>query len=397
MHCPSRTRQVALLLAVLWSATVIPSEFRNDSGDKNWSDFDSKLHAAGTPPLMLAAVASPSPVASREAVPGPVSKYGLEFGSPHTVEATLRFDIHAPRMKAEEWIVFAAEPPRLAHQTAVSFRVVPDGLPYQDLEEPHRALMRSRTKARDDQRSAFSGRLEYRASLASRRLVEREPGKNYPSPEPLAGAARARWLASGGLFDFTSSDFRRWQRDTGLGRASSESDVDFARRVFLTLRRRLRYEYHDDMDRHASHIAQNAAGDCGGMSVLFASVMRSSGVPARVLAGRWAKSSKPGETVGDVRYFQQHVKAEFYAAGVGWVPVDLSSAVEHDHTAEGLQYFGVDRGNFLAVHIDPTISVDTIHFGRQTFAWLQGVKYYVSGQGTVQGSTFDETWTVTQK
>ena len=117
-------------------------------------------------------------------------------------------------------------------------------------------------------------------------------------------------------------------------------------------------------------------------------------MPARVLAGRWAKSSKPGAIVGDVQYYQQHVKAEFYAERIGWVPVDLSSAVEHDHSPAGLQYFGRDQGNFLTIHIDPLVQVDTLHFGRQTFTWLQGVHYYASGKGTLRNKVIDEQWRV---
>ena len=48
--------------------------------------------------------------------------------------------------------------------------------------------------------------------------------------------------------------------------------------------------------------------------------------------------------MGSVRYFQEHIKAEFYAQGVGWVPVDLSSAVLHDTSDAKLRYFGNDAG-----------------------------------------------------
>ena len=37
-----------------------------------------------------------------------------------------------------------------------------------------------------------------------------------------------------------------------------------------------------------------------------------------------------------VEYFQWHVKAEFFARGVGWIPVDCSSAILHDKTPERL-------------------------------------------------------------
>jgi transglutaminase-like putative cysteine protease len=95
-----------------------------------------------------------------------------------------------------------------------------------------------------------------------------------------------------------------------------------------------------------------------------------------------------------VQYYQQHVKAEFYAEQIGWVPVDLSSAVERDRSPTELEYFGRDQGNFLTIHIDPLVQVDTLHFGRQTFTWLQGVHYYASGKGTLRDKTLDEQWRV---
>ena len=82
----------------------------------------------------------------------------------------------------------------------------------------------------------------------------------------------------------------------------------------------------------------------------------------------------------EVKYYQQHVRAEFYAAGVGWVPVDLASAVERDPSPAGLRFFGHDRGDFLVLHIDPILRVDTLFFGEKTLPWLQGVHYWGAGR-----------------
>jgi transglutaminase-like putative cysteine protease len=134
--------------------------------------------------------------------------------------------------------------------------------------------------------------------------------------------------------------------------------------------------------------------DCGGLSVLFATVLRSQGVPTRTLVGRWANSAKANDKVGEIEYFQEHVKAEFFANGVGWVPVDVSAAVVHDKTPAKLGYFGIDRGDFLTMHFDSDLAVDTLHFGVRTINLLQGVCYWARGAGTFKDAVQRENWEV---
>jgi transglutaminase-like putative cysteine protease len=272
--------------------------------------------------------------------------------------------------------------------------LVPGGKAYQEPAPPERALVRTRIDASAANLHSARIQLEYRATLRGRELVPGEHGRHSATSARLLSAERERFLAANSLFDFREPEFERFTSEHSLARRSDEGEVAYARRVFLALKRHLHYEYHWTMDRRATQVARTWSSDCAGMSVLFTSLMRAHSVPARVLAGRWARSSKPGAIVGDVQYYQQHVKAEFYAEHLGWVPVDLSSAVEHDHTPAGLQYFGRDQGNFLTIHIDPLVQVDTLHFGRQTFTWLQGVHYYASGKGSLRNKVIDEQWQV---
>src|SRR5205085_6623815 len=111
--------------------------------------------------------------------------------------------------------------------------------------------------------------------------------------------------------------------------------------------------------------------DCGGLSMLLVAALRAGGVPARTLYGRWAESAKPGEKADDQPFLQWHVKAEFYATGIGWVPVDMASGILHDKSPEGLEFFGKDPGNFLTIHVDPNMMVDTKVDGQKTLMGLQ--------------------------
>ena len=128
--------------------------------------------------------------------------------------------------------------------------------------------------------------------------------------------------------------------------------------------------------------------------MLFVSLMRSSRIPARCLAGRWAKSADAPKATQGLPSQQEHVKAEFFVTGVGWVPVDLSSAILHDKTEGGLTYFGSDPGDFLVLHVDPDLDVDTVHFGVKHFHWLQFPTWWVVGQGSLKDHRETMSWKV---
>ena len=132
--------------------------------------------------------------------------------------------------------------------------------------------------------------------------------------------------------------------------------------------------------------------DCGGMSVVFVSALRARGIPARVLVGRWAQSSTT-ESNGK-RFDQQHVKAEFYAQGVGWVPADVTSGVLHDKSPEGLTFFGYDPGDFLVLHLGTNLICDTAVLGRKTIAWMQSPAHWAVGEGTFDKAVIRESWIV---
>ncbi|GGE68604.1 transglutaminase-like domain-containing protein [Priestia taiwanensis] len=68
-------------------------------------------------------------------------------------------------------------------------------------------------------------------------------------------------------------------------------------------------------ERGAHNFRQSKKGDCGEFAFLFISYCRSLGIPSRATIGAWAT----GNT-------QAHAWCEFFYEGVGWIPVDISSA-----------------------------------------------------------------------
>lgn len=309
------------------------------------------------------------------------------------VRGELSYRVNGPRIQAREWMVFVARMPELPSQSDVRTKVVPDGVPARDYSEAARPLLAARIAGDSpNAQGGFEVHIEYEATLVARKLVKLKPGASRPDVVPLDAKTRRIELASGRYMDFDSKAFQKWLEDRGLRRASSEGDVDFARRAFLQIKREFQYEFTEHMDRHASHLCTVGRGDCGGMSIMFASALRAHGIPARLLTGRWATSSTPRRADG-LLSDQVHVKAEFFAEGVGWVPVDLSSAVLHDRSPEGLRYFGNDPGDFVTFHVDSDLSVET-YFGRKVIEWLQIPSFWVIGSGSLDGLTSRCDWKV---
>ena len=71
---------------------------------------------------------------------------------------------------------------------------------------------------------------------------------------------------------------------------------------------------------------RNLGGKCGDLNALFVGLARAAGVPARDVYGvRVAPSALGYKSLGansEVISKAQHCRAEFYAQGIGWVPVD---------------------------------------------------------------------------
>src|SRR5262249_50930368 len=146
----------------------------------------------------------------------------------------------------------------------------------------------------------------------------------------LTDGERKACLTSLGMVNHSDPGFRSWIGGADLVRGPSEEAIEFAKRVFVNIRSTFAYKYEPGQDRHAPAVCRAKWSDCGGLSVLLVSVLRANGIPARTLYGRWAHTAQPGDKLGGDSYYQWHVKAEFFARGVGWIPVDMASCIERD-------------------------------------------------------------------
>jgi hypothetical protein len=327
---------------------------------------------------------------------GALPAYRIEMAPAQRVEATLSFEIHTPDLAAEEWEVFVAKLPELPGQSKVSTKLEPRGKEIKEEGPLHRPLLSARYRAETKElKQGMKAQIKYEALLKSRRLVLTPAAAGVPGVRALTKEERQAALGTSAHYDFQAKRFQDWLDGQSLRRHKDEDAVAFARRVFQDLAENYTYLYRSEMDREASKVCKAEGSDCGGLSILFVSTLRANGIPARILVGRWAKSADKGEKLGGVPYLQTHVKAEFYAERVGWVPVDVSLAVKQK--TGKLWYFGRDEGDFLVFHIDPELAFTTTHFGKKTEPFLQGVAYWVTGSGSLTKTTTHEDWQVRKR
>ena len=321
----------------------------------------------------------------RPAPPIPEPSYALVVTSAKRVHDDLTFEFKAPKLRAKEWVVYVARLPELSGQTEVRSTLLPGGRTGRDLSVMDRPLLLARVPAQGAKwRDSLLVRVRYEAILLERRLERREVGTSRSAlVGPIASKERRFALAGGRQFDFESEVFQGWLDGHKLRRGTGEAEVDFARRAFLEIKKEFQYVDGGQRDRVASHVCQAGKSDSGGLAIVFASVLRANKIPARVLSGRWALPSGPGGNASD----EPHVKNDFFAEGVGWVPADIGSAVLLDKSGDGLEYFGVEKGDFLTLHLDTDIEFDTVYFGRKTVEWLQSPSFWVNGTGTFDGLT----------
>jgi hypothetical protein len=325
---------------------------------------------------------------AQQPVPTPAPAYHIEAAPARHIRATYTFQVHTPKLTPQEWVLFAAMPPTLPGQQDVHVQMNHGG--HLDTEKSpfRRAILMARVPAREaDEPQGVTVAVVTEATLYSRKLVAGAPSEKVA---PLDPEERQLALAKTPTEDFTDPVFLGWLQRLRLMRGADETDLAFAERAFRTIKHASSYLYSGPFQvRQASKVCTDPRTDCGGFAVLLVSALRANRVPARALCGRWTKSAVSNEPM-----MQMHVKAEFWAEGIGWVPVDLSSAVQLDRDGETLRYFGDDPGDILVQHTDTDLRFDTVSFGEQTRAFVQRAAYWVRGTGASAGGQERETWQV---
>jgi hypothetical protein len=318
-------------------------------------------------------------------------KYLVEASETRRVEATLKYEVHCPQMAATHWVLFAPAAGELPSQRKAKSTAAPVAKRMFDARVRNRELLVIAVAENNEAlKHRVSMTLRYEATLVKRTLRARTAEDRSGAPPTLKREERAINLAPNRQTNFDDAAFKAFLDKEKLGRQQGETEIAFARRVYQYGQSHGTYEYREDIPRRATDVAESWRTDCGGWANWFVAVLRAGGVPARALVGRWAKSQDKNIQPSN----QGHVKAEFFAEGVGWIPVDLSQAVQHERSKDSLRYFGVDEGDFITLHVDTDVELQMRDIGKQQWRALQSPAYWVMGKGSVDGATTTEDWQV---
>jgi tetratricopeptide (TPR) repeat protein len=142
--------------------------------------------------------------------------------------------------------------------------------------------------------------------------LEKAKGKALPEE------ARAL-LGAGALIDPKSPVLRKVAAEL-----KADNPADTARNVVAWLKKNVEYDLGKgtiaELDfKSVDEIVQRGHAECRGYAMLFAGLCRAAGVPARTMWGLTRVAPGQDQRFGNIA---SHNWAEFYVAGVGWVPVD---------------------------------------------------------------------------
>ncbi|RZS58704.1 transglutaminaseTgpA domain-containing protein [Sphaerotilus mobilis] len=166
------------------------------------------------------------------------------------------------------------------------------------------------------------------------RAVARRDGRSPGLPEDLLTGTLSNWLA---LPDGQHPRTRAWAAELGRQPALAQAPNPARRADVLAVAliahiRQAGYAYTLSPGELGSQALDafwldTRAGFCEHYATAFVVVMRSLGVPARIVTGYQGGRINPIDGVLEVRQSDAHAWAEYWRAGDGWVRVDPTAAI----------------------------------------------------------------------
>lgn len=320
----------------------------------------------------------------------PKPSYLLQTAPARKIEAIYTYEVRYPNLEAKEWELVVARPRDLPSQSVTKAVIEPVGEDLPDLSDLKQPLLHSIIQSETEaQKTTVRVSVRTEVTLNARRLVPFPVGMKPPVVPVPSDEVKKTALAPTPRLNHDHETFQNWLGANKLRRQKKESEIDFALRVYVTMKKTMAYQRPFDHDGKASSTCRSGKGDCGCLSTVFVCALRANDIPARELVGRLVKSDKPF----DKSEYGAHARAEFFAGGVGWVPVDPSFGFG-DPSPLGLNHFGNDIGDLLVLHLDGDLLVQTKLAGKATLVRLQGVALWTSGGGNFDKSEKKEDWKI---
>jgi len=350
--------------------------------------------SAGPGQLALRAFAAAALTYAALAPASAAPQVHIEYGAPKTYHCEIKQSFDFPNMHTQTWVLYAPLAPATESQAYVSGTFTVNGASATPtivsecsaLRRPMYGMILQVQPGDVLHQTNLDCEVDYSVTEWPRRLAA---GPSRTHIAPLDHATRAACLAAGPTIDYTDRRFQAWLTRNALRRGKHETDLEFARHAFDTIRPMYNYQWIHGESASCSDVCARNHADCGRISCLFVSTLRANGIPARPLVGHNLTNAPSADDPTQV-----HVISEFYATGIGWIPVDMSAAISN-HAAPASDSFGTENGVFLTMHTDFDMLVDSVYFGKRNQWAFQMPIAFVRGPGSIAGFSSQSTWQVT--
>lgn len=299
-------------------------------------------------------------------------------------EVTYSFSIEVPYLKAlrgDSLRVWMPYPMETARQSDIELLATsqPDYI-LSGNHSPHSTIYMSAPAPRQ---YGDTARFEYTARFITR--------GQYFSPEEIESALRPYDISSDIYQKYTAPEAPHIVRLDSLAQAIVGDETNPFRQSELV------YDYiverypwagareYSTIECIPEYVIREGHGDCGQVALLYISLMRSLGVPARWESG-WMLH--PGEK-------NLHDWAEVYFEGVGWVPVDVSFGRYSGSNDEKIEHFyshGMDAHRFAT-----NLGIGSPLFPRKRFVRSETVDFQLGEVECDHGNIFYPGWSQTFK
>lgn len=324
--------------------------------------------------------------------------YSMQRTPSVRVRAELSREVHLPDMAVESYSMTVAVPPEHSGQEVVSFASEKDFQRIADVSSAGRPLAQQFERLnRSASPSTLSGKFVMTLQLYDRRLQRSRKALRKTARAAslnLDDSLRQRYLELDAILAYESPGFREWKKAERLFVRSHQSELDFARLVFDRIRSTYRYNFEIDQIRSATALCQANSTDDAGLSILFATLLRSEGIPTRTLVGHYAQSLSQEVAGTEEPSGTRHVIAEFFVRGVGWVPVDLAAAILSPTQKLAQEHFGTQVRPFITLHYGHQVRFATGVWGEKTEDNLQFPRLWFKGIGEFDNLIVKDNWTV---
>ena len=164
------------------------------------------------------------------------------------------------------------------------------------------------------------------------------PTPNPTGAVPLSAAERARWLAPDRMVPLDDT-IRRWAGEV-VAAAHAHTDLEMARAIYDHVVATVKYDKSGKgWGRGDIYYACDARrGNCTDFHAIFIGYARAMGIPARFSIGFPIPLERGAGSIAGY-----HCWAEFYAKGIGWIPIDASEAAKNPTMRE--YFFGTHDEN----------------------------------------------------